>query len=53
MVILYNQNCRNPNLGLVTKARGYKSAGQERDPRVTSHTPESAKSVGMNPHTPK
>jgi hypothetical protein len=29
----------------VTKARGCKGAGQERDPRITSHTSESAKSV--------
>jgi hypothetical protein len=43
-VIFYN-TCRNPNLGLVTKARGCKGAGQERDLRVTSHTPGSAKSV--------
>ncbi len=37
--------CRNLNLGLTTKARSYKGAGQERDLKVTSHTPGSAKSV--------
>jgi hypothetical protein len=37
--------CRNPSLGLATKARGYKVAGQEGDPEVTSHAPRSAKSV--------
>jgi hypothetical protein len=37
--------CRNPNLGLVIKARGCKVAGQEEDPKVTSHVPGSAKSV--------
>jgi hypothetical protein len=37
--------CRNPSLGLATKARGYKVAGQEGDPGVTSHAPGSAKSV--------
>ncbi len=26
--------CHNPSLGLVTKARGYKVVGQEKDPRV-------------------
>jgi hypothetical protein len=36
---------RNPSLRLVTKARGCKVAGQERDPRITSHAPRSAKSV--------
>jgi hypothetical protein len=38
-------HCRNPNLGLAIKARGCKVAGQEGDPKVTSHAPESAKSV--------
>jgi hypothetical protein len=38
-------SCRNPSLGFVTKARGCKFAGQEGDPRITSHAPESAKSV--------
>jgi len=29
--------CRNPNLGLTTKARACKGAGQEGSPRLTSH----------------
>jgi hypothetical protein len=37
--------CRNLSLGLTTKARGYKVAGQEGDPKITSHAPKSAKSV--------
>jgi hypothetical protein len=37
--------CRNPSLGLATKARGCKVAGQEGDSGVTSHAPGSAKSV--------
>jgi hypothetical protein len=37
--------CRNPNLGLVTKARCGKVAGQEGNPGVTSYAPGSAKSV--------
>jgi hypothetical protein len=46
--------CRNPNLGLVTKARAYKGACQEVSPGVTSHDPRSAKECeGMNPHTTK
>jgi hypothetical protein len=40
-----NNLCRNPSLGLTTKARGWKVAGQEGDLGVTSHAPESAKSV--------
>ncbi len=52
-VTFYHQ-CRNPSLGLMTKARGCKVAGQEKDPRVTSYAPRSAKKCeGMNPHTPK
>jgi hypothetical protein len=46
--------CRNPSLGLVTKARAYKSAGQEGSSGVTFHAPRSVKKCeGMNPHTPK
>jgi hypothetical protein len=29
------EQCHNPNLGLVTKARTWKGAGQECNPRVT------------------
>jgi hypothetical protein len=39
------QNCRNPSLGLATKARGCKVAGQKGDLGVKSHAPKSAKSV--------
>jgi hypothetical protein len=46
--------CRNPSLGLATKARACKSVGQERSLEVTFHVPGSAKECeGMNPHTPK
>jgi hypothetical protein len=49
-----NPNCRNPNLGLATKVRACKSAGQEGSPTVTFHAPENVKECeGMNPHTPK
>jgi hypothetical protein len=37
--------CRNPSLGLATKARCDKVAGQEGDLGVTSHAHGSAKSV--------
>jgi len=40
-------NCHNPNLGLATKARACKVAGQERKPK------SERKCEGMNPHTPK
>jgi len=43
----FNNNCRNPNLRLVTKARACKVAGQERKPK------SERKCEGMNPHTPK
>jgi hypothetical protein len=52
--VMLGPNCRNLSLGLTTKARGCKVAGQEKDPEVTSHAPRSAKECeGMNPHTPK
>jgi hypothetical protein len=52
--ILKMERCHNPSLGLTTKARACKSAGQEGSPGVTSHAPGSAKECeGMNPHTPK
>ncbi len=48
------QYCHNPNLGLATKERVGKVAGQERSPGVTPHAPESVgKCEGMNLHTPK
>jgi hypothetical protein len=46
-------DCRNPNLGLMTKATACKGAGQEGSPRITSHAP---RIVGeceeINPQTP-
>ncbi len=46
--------CRNPNLGLVTKARACKGAGQDWSPIVTFHARKSVgKCEGMNPHVPK
>jgi hypothetical protein len=47
-------SCRNPNLGLATKAKAYKGVGQEWSPRVTFHAPDSAgECEGLNPPTPK
>jgi hypothetical protein len=46
--------CRNPSLGLMTKASAYKGAGQEGSPKITYHAPMSARECeGMNRHTPK
>ncbi len=46
--------CRNPSLGLATKARACKGVGQEWSPRVTSHAPGNVgKCEGMNLHIPK
>ncbi len=46
--------CRNPNLGIATKARAYKRARQEGDSGNTSSTPRSARECErLNPHTPK
>ncbi len=46
--------CRNPNLGLATKARGCKVAGQEGSSGVMAHALGSArKCEGIDPHTPK
>jgi hypothetical protein len=46
--------CRNPSLGLTTKARAYKVAGQEGSSGVTPHVFENARECeGMNLHTPK
>ncbi len=47
-------NYHNPNLGLVTKAKACKGAGQEGSMGVTSHALGSiGEFEGMNPHTPK
>jgi hypothetical protein len=46
--------CRNPNFGLVTKAKGVTRVWAKRSPGVTSHTPGNVgKCEGVNPHTPK
>jgi hypothetical protein len=46
--------CHDLNLGLATKARACKSAGQEGSLGVTFHAPGSAKECeGMNLYTPK
>jgi hypothetical protein len=46
--------CYSLSLGLTTKVRACKVAGQEGSPGVTSHDPGSAKECeGINPHTPK
>jgi hypothetical protein len=46
--------CCNFSLGLTTKARPYKGAGQEWSSGITFHAPESlGKCEGMSPHTPK
>ncbi len=46
--------CHNPNLGLTTKARACKVAGQEGSPGDASHAPRNVgKCEGMNPHTSK
>jgi hypothetical protein len=47
-------SCHNPSLGLATKARGCKVAGQEGSPVVMPHAHESARECeGIDPHTPK
>jgi hypothetical protein len=46
--------CRNPSLGLATKAKGLQGCGPRGSPGVTSYTPGSVrKCEGVNPHTPK
>jgi hypothetical protein len=50
----YGFGCRNPSLGLMTKARACKGVGQEWSLGVTFHAPRNVgKCEGMNPHTPK
>jgi hypothetical protein len=47
-------HCRNPSLGLMSKPRAYKGAGQEWSLKVTFHALKSVRDCeGMNPHTPK
>jgi hypothetical protein len=43
--MVYHAKCWNPNLRLATKANACKVANQEGGPGITSHAPESAKSV--------
>jgi hypothetical protein len=46
--------CRNPSLGLATKAKACKGAGQKESSKVTSHALGSVgECEGMNPHIPK
>jgi hypothetical protein len=46
--------CHNPNLGLTTKARGYKVANQEGSLGIMSHAPKNARECeGIDPHTLK
>jgi hypothetical protein len=46
--------CRNPSLGLATKARGLQGCGPRGSPGVTPHAPGSAREWGgVNLHTPK
>jgi len=45
---------RNPSIGLATKARGCKVAGQERSLGLMLHVLGSARECeGIDPHTPK
>jgi hypothetical protein len=47
-------DCRNPNLGLATKAKACKVVGQEGSPGITPHALENVrKCKRMNPHTSK
>jgi hypothetical protein len=44
----------NPSLGLMTKARAYKVAGQKGSPGVMLHAPKNVRECeGIDPHTPK
>jgi hypothetical protein len=45
LLIAWYKDCYNPSLGLATKARACKNAGQEGSLGVTFHAPESAKGV--------
>jgi len=52
--IIIQLDCRNPSLGLATKARACKSAGQKGGLGSTSYIPGSARECErMSPHTPK
>jgi hypothetical protein len=43
--ILCYQKCHDPNLGLVTKVKACKVAGQKGSSKVTSHAPGKQKNV--------
>jgi hypothetical protein len=46
--------CRNPSLGLATKAKGLQGCGPRGSPGITSHALGSVrKCEGVNPHIPK
>ncbi len=52
--ILDGVMCCDPSLGLTTRARGYKVAGQEGSLGIMPHAPKSARECeGIDPHTPK
>jgi hypothetical protein len=54
MLFVTMGTCRNPNFGLVTKAkRGCKVAGQEKAGSHAAYSQECKKCEGMGPHTPK
>jgi hypothetical protein len=40
MNMYFHRRCRNPSLGLATKARACNGTGQEWSPKITSHAPE-------------
>jgi len=45
------QECHNPSLGFITKAKAYKDVGQEWNPGITFHAFGSVgECEGMNPH---
>jgi len=47
-------SCHNLNLGLTTKARACKGAGQKGSPGIAFHAPGNVgECEGMNPHTSK
>ncbi len=49
-----NIKCRNPSLGLVTKARGCKVVGQEGSLGVMPHVPRNVRECeGIGRHSPK
>jgi len=54
LLVVISSYCRNPSLGLVTKAKGCKVVGQEGSLKVMLHVPGSARECeGIDLHTPK